>query len=112
MSGLPTPSRPPAPEVPPVEHQGIRYSQVMSGRARGLDQATGYLLATNMESGEDLWTLKVYEVPTDPDLEQDVQEIYFQSMKLEPETNSLLIEREFGGKFRVDLENRKVTQVE
>lgn len=112
MPGLPTGSRPPAPEVAPVEHQGVRYSQVVNGQARGLDQSTGYLVATDLETDKDLWTLKVYEVTTDPNLEQDVQRIYFKSMVLEPDGKSLLIEREFSGKFRVDLEKRSVSKVD
>lgn len=111
MPDLPIASRPPAPDVPPVEHNGVRYSQVMDGRALGLEQSTGYLRATHIATGEDQWVLRVYELVSDPGLEQDVQEIYFRSMVLEPESNALLIEREFGGTFRVDLHERVVTRV-
>lgn len=108
MSEAPAPSRPPAPDVPPVEHLGIRYSQVMNGRARNLDQPTGYLMAEDTATGEEIWVLKVYDVKTDPALERDVQEIYFSSMTLDAESNSLLIEREFGGTLKVDLETLTV----
>lgn len=113
MSEVPAPSRPTAPDVPPVEHGGIRYSQVMNGRARNLDQSTGYLMAEDIATGEEIWVLKVYDVNIDPTLEQDVQEIYFRSMALEPGSSSLRIEREFGGTFKVDLEKiTVVTQTE
>jgi hypothetical protein len=93
-SADPRASRPPAPDVPPVEYKGVRYSQVMNGRSRGLDQSTGYLLAT------------------DPALEHDAQEIYFRSMDLDPETNSLLIEAEFGGTYCISLKDRTVIRIE
>jgi diguanylate cyclase (GGDEF)-like protein len=93
-SADPRASRPPAPDVPPVEYKGVRYSQVMNGRSRGLDQSTGYLLATG------------------PALERDAQEIYFRSMKLDPEANSLLIEAEFGGTYCISLKDRTVIRIE
>jgi hypothetical protein len=66
----------------------------MNGRSRGLDQSTGYLLATG------------------PALERDAQEIYFRSMKLDPEANSLLIEAEFGGTYCISLKDRTVIRIE
>jgi hypothetical protein len=104
MSGLPDASRIPPPDVPPVEYKGIRYAQEMQGLDHGFDQATGYLVAYDVKTNEQLWAVKVYEVETVPGLEPDVQWIYFKSMSLVPGRDELLIENEVGGRYIVDLE--------
>lgn len=109
MSGLPDASRVPPPDVPPVEHKGIRYAQEMQGLDHGFDQATGYLVAYDAKTNEQLWAVKVYEVETVPGLEPDVQWIYFKSMSLVPGRDELLIENEVGGRYLIDLEKRSST---
>jgi len=106
MSGLPDASRIPPPDVPPVEYKGIRYAQEMQGLDHGFDQATGYLVAYDGKTNEQLWAVKVYEVDTVPGLEPDVQWIYFKSMSLVPGRDELLIENEVGGRYIVDLQKR------
>lgn len=109
MSGPPTGSRPPPPEVPPIEHEGVRYAQVVDGLRQGFDQSTGYLVATDVASDRKLWSVKVYEVEVVPGLELDVQRLYFKSMSLVPGRDELLVENESGGKYIVDLKRRTST---
>lgn len=106
---LPTASRPPPPQVPAVEHQGVRYEQETQGRHHGLDRDTGYLLATDPASGERLWTVKVYETGNVEHLEADVQWVYFKQMSLIEGRDALLIENENGQRFIVDLQQRSVS---
>lgn len=103
---LPKASRIPPPDVPPIEHRGIRYEQEMQGVRHGLDQSTGYLVAIDPATNERLWVLKVYETSNVPGLEQDVQRRYFKRMELIEGRDALQIENETGQRFIVDLAQR------
>ena len=106
--GLPDASRPPPPEVPPVEWGGIRYQQDLEGPPRQRDQGFGYLQALDIASGRVLWELKVYTVKTQPGLEADVQEVYFSRMARVAGRDELEIENEIGQRFMVDVKARTV----
>jgi len=107
-AGLPGASRPPPPEVKPVEWAGVRYQQDLDGSPRQRDQGFGYLQAVDAASGRVLWELKVYAVVTQPGLESDVQEVYFTRMARVPGRDALEIENEDGARFLVDVQNRSV----
>ena len=102
-SGLPNASRPPPPEVPPVEWAGVRCQQDLDGAARKRDQGFGYLQALDASSDQVLWELKVYTVKTQPGLEADVQEVYFSHMVRVTGRDELEIENEKGQRFLVDV---------
>ncbi len=107
-AGLPGASRPPPPEVKPVEWDGVRYQQDLDGAPRQRDQGFGYLQAVDAASGKLLWELKVYTVVTQPGLEADVQEVYFSRMVRMPGVDALEIENEDGARFAVDVKTRSV----
>jgi hypothetical protein len=67
----------------------------------------GYLAAYHEESGEQLWTLKVYDNRRDPQREGDVQDVFFRSMTMRDD-GKLLIENERGPRFVVDPASRSV----
>jgi len=94
-------SRIPPPTVAPVSLGGIRYEQVKNGLLAGFDQMGGLLAAYDESTGEQLWTLKVYDNLREPTKEGDVQDVFFKSMTLRPDGN-LLIENESGARFVVD----------
>ncbi|HET7332961.1 hypothetical protein [Dyella sp.] len=94
-------SRIPAPTVGAVTIGKVRYEQVRNGLLAGFDQMGGYLAAYDVESGKQLWTLKVYDNRRLSDKEGDVQDVFFKSMKAQPD-GSLLIENEQGKRFVVD----------
>jgi outer membrane protein assembly factor BamB len=103
-------SRPPAPVVAPVEHNGIRYEQDQINPARG-DRNGGYLIAVDAETGERLWRVQVYQVP-----DQSAEGIsgmgrYFRSLQLVENGIALEIENEAGGRYRVDLTTRTSVQI-
>jgi PQQ enzyme-like repeat protein len=110
MSTPPTSSRPPAPDVAPVEHNGVRYEEDRTDERQG-DQAGGYLVALDAKSGARLWRLKVYEVPDYRSAGVSAGGIYFRSMRLAPGGGALEIENEAGGKYLVDIARRTSTQV-
>lgn len=103
-------SRIPGPTVPPVTIGKVRYVQVRNGLLEGFDQMGGYLAAFDVESGNQQWTLKVYENKRTSDKEGDVQDVFFKSMTAQPD-GTLLIENERGGRFVVDPSVRTSTSV-
>jgi hypothetical protein len=103
------PSRGAPPAVAPIVIDGIRYEQVMDAKVDDQPQRTGYLAAVKADTDEQLWLLRVYELTHVDNLEQDVQDVFFKSMSIEPSTGQLLIENEQGQTFSVDVVNRTVT---
>jgi hypothetical protein len=111
MNDAPSPSRPPPPEVKPVELNGIRYEQdKYQSREKG-DQPGGYLAATDLKTGKQLWRIKVYEIPRPGDPNVPDLPLEFQSMTLVPGMAVLEIVNESGYKYHVDLETKAVKLV-
>ena len=108
MAG-PSASRPSAPVVPAIEHLGVRYAQD-SHDDRADDQPGGYLVAIDAQSGQRLWRLKVYDVPDPRAAGRPAMARYFRSMRLSPGGDSLEIENESGGVYRVDLVSSSALQ--
>lgn len=100
-------SRGPPPKVAPVVHAGVRYAQLIGALVEGLAPG-GYVVATEVESGKQLWISRLYETRIDPNLETDVQVIFFKSMRLDAEHGVLAVEDERGRKYRVDLADGEV----
>ena len=96
-------SRAAPPRLPPVEIDGVRYEQVLNGRKLGLPRNGGYLAAVEVATGGRRWVVSVYDVPIDPQIEGDVQEVYFSRMERVAGRGALLIENERGERFIVDL---------
>lgn len=96
------------PVVPPVERDGIRYAQADDGRSLGFKQVGGVLVATDVKTGQRLWSLPVYTREIDPKLEADVQWVFFKSMAFAP-SGELLIENESGEKFLVNVQQKTVS---
>ena len=74
----------------------------------GEDQRTGYLAAYPEGDEKPSWLLKVYSTTNVQNLEQDVQDVYFKSMKLDEDNRTIVIENETGNTFTVDIDNREV----
>jgi hypothetical protein len=94
----PDPSRAHPPRVPPVFIAGMRYAQVAG------DVGT---LAAYDASDREVWRLRVYENPRRPELEGDVQDVWFRSLRARG--GKLLIENERGERFEVDPATRRVS---
>lgn len=89
------------PDVPPVYHNGVAYSQ-------GDDGPGGILMVSDEDTGKPPWTLKVYDVDIDEALEADVQWVFFRSMDFDSD-GRLRIVNEAGKAFLVDVKKRTVT---
>ncbi len=97
-------SRVPPPRVPPVFIAGVRYAQVAGDP--DVDGQVGGILAAYDASNRELWRLKIYANARRPDLEGDVQDVWFRSLRVEG--GLLLIENERGERFQVDPAQRRV----
>lgn len=106
----PSASRPSAPVVAPVEHQGVRYAQDSHDDRAG-DQPGGYLVALDAKTGHRHWRLKVYDVPDARAQGRPALPRYFRALRLGADQSSLEIENEAGGVYRVDLGARTSTQI-
>lgn len=93
-------------DVAPVSIGNVTYSVIHFGRAEGLDQNGGYLLAHDKKSGAKLWTLKVYDTKIDPALERDVQDVFI--TELRKHGQYLEVTDEKGRHYRVDVKKRSV----
>ena len=102
--------RGPPPAASSVTARGVRYETIAMGRRRGLDQNGGYIAALDVASGRQLWLLKVYVTPHDPDMEDDKQDLFIAGLKLTNHGHALLVTDERGGRYCVDLKTRAVTR--
>ena len=99
-----------APEpVAPVVVAGVRYEPLLNGRARGLGQNGGVLLARDATSGAELYTLQVYTITYAANMEADKQDVHIASLSAGPDGRTLLVADERGRRYRVDIASRAVT---
>jgi hypothetical protein len=80
--------------VKPVTYRGITYT------APNLDVTEAYVVASDPK-GKELFRIRVFEVPIDPKLEQDIQWIFITHLK--PDGDSLLVGDEKGRCFAIAL---------
>jgi hypothetical protein len=104
----PRTSRLPPPKVDPITIDNVRYTQ-WAGK-ESVDGQVGGFLAAYDAAGQVAWTIKVYNNRRRPELEGDVQDVFFSSMSLEPD-GRLRIVNENGDTFFVDVKTRTVTTI-
>lgn len=97
--------------VAPVEAAGIRYEVLRGARSRGFNQNGGIIAAIDVASGNELWTLAVYQNSYDAKEEADVQDRYIIEMTLSKDQKQLLIKGEDKHSYAVDLGDRSITVV-
>ena len=97
------------PAVDPVEAGGIRYQVLRAARSRGFTQNGGIIAAIDIASGNELWTLTVYQTSHDAMEEADVQDRYITEMSLSGDQKQLLIKAENKRSYAVNLGDRSVT---
>jgi hypothetical protein len=98
----PSGSRGPPPVVRPVELNGIRFEQALSGLPLDATDVSGWMRATQIASGEQVWLQQVYTNPvTDPDQPAGGRSIVYMR-RLEVDGKGLLVEDLRGRRFHVD----------
>lgn len=100
------------PNVPAVRVGEVRFEQTQLSRkeANG-GQRLGYLGAYKGETNELLWRVRVYEIHYEPDLEGDVQDVFFTAMTLSPDGHQIFVDNEDGGRFAVDIDGDHAVHV-
>ena len=88
--------------VEPVVIGSVRYS------ARAEPDLMGFVVATDISSGKELWRQRIYRVFMKPSLERDVQWVFITTLSRQDQ--SLLITNGRGEHFTLDLTTRKVTK--
>ena len=96
------------PVLPSLEHQGVRYAELRGGRARGLTQNGGLIVATDVASGTELWVQTVFGLAGSPDLETDKRDVYITRLSISADGRELLIENERQQRFALRLSDRSV----
>jgi len=112
--GFPQASRSAPPEVPPVVHDGVRYEQYEDLHLPDIDPDSRYVVALDDATNAVLWTARIYRLePIEhvPGLEQDVQKVFFASMKLSGDGKQLLIVDEMERQFALDIATHSVRQI-
>jgi hypothetical protein len=90
---------PPKP-VSPVTHDGFEYSV-------GGDGKVGFIVATDIAGGKELWTLRVFRIHTHWwKGEEDSQWVFISDLKLDK--NALLIRDERSRCYHLDLSTKRV----
>ena len=92
--------RTPAPEVPPLEHNGVRYI------APNRNGRKPTLRSWDIRTGTKLWEVVVYRNRIDPSLEEDVQWVFIET--LEVIEGKLAVTNERGKTYLVDLKTGQV----
>jgi hypothetical protein len=92
--------RGPAPQVPPLEYEGVRYIAPNDQGNRG------YIQARDAKTNRLLWEVTVYTVFINPALEEDVQWILIKKMSLRD--GCLIVIDERNRAFNVDLKKHSV----
>ncbi len=101
-----------APKVPAVRAAGIRFEQTrLSRKEADGAQRLGYLAAYKGETDELLWRVRVYDIRYNPDLEDDVQDVFFTAMTLSPDGHQIFVDNEVGGRYAVDIDGDHAVHV-
>jgi hypothetical protein len=97
--------------LPPVVFEGKRYEEVMNGELIGLEQRTGYMAIYDEVSGARLHVIKIYESMHDPDIEADVQDVFFTVFEMIPDKREILIGDERGERYAYGIDDGSVRGV-
>src|SRR2546423_4658947 len=90
------------PRVEPAIHDSIRYV------APNDDGRRAYIEAWDVQSNKKLWELTVFTNHIEPRLEEDVQWVFINKLKVRDGT--LLVTSERGNTYQIDLKTKAITQ--
>ena len=94
--------------VDPVVIGAVRFEAPADGKAKGLGQNGGFVVAHDAATGAELWTAKVYAIAYKADMEGDKQDIFIIEMKPSPDGRALLVTDDRGRRWKVDLATHAV----
>jgi hypothetical protein len=91
-------------KVEPVIHGGVRYV------APNDDGRRAYIEAWDVRTNKKVWELTVFTNPIDPKLEEDVQWVFIDKLRVQDGT--LMVTSERGKTYQIDLKTKAITQSE
>ena len=97
-------------EVPPVTIGSLRFAPIHWGKSRGLGQNGGYIAAYDAATGQELWILKIYTVSYDSRKEEDVQDVFIESLTKTASGDEIQIVDEEGRVYILNPQSRVVRQ--
>ncbi len=95
--------------VAPVVMGTVLFEAPVDGKAKGLGQNGGIVVAHDAATGAELWSVRLYTTVYAANLEGDKQDIFIVEMKASPEGRALLVTDERGRRWRVDLASHAVS---
>jgi hypothetical protein len=100
------------PKVPALRVGDVRFEQArLSRKEADGGQRLGYLAAYKGDTDELLWRVRVYTIAYVPELEGDVQDVFFTAMRLSPDGRQILVDNERGKRFAVDIDGEHTVHV-
>ncbi|SMF68785.1 hypothetical protein SAMN02745866_04339 [Alteromonadaceae bacterium Bs31] len=103
--------RPLPADVRPLIYKGVMYTAPHWASENNSKRNGGYVLATEVETGNQMWRKRVYSTWYNPFLEEDVQDVFIVSIELAGEGDSLIITNEKGNEYRLKLKSLKVKKI-
>ena len=104
---VPRPSarRPPPPKVVAVRVGDVRFEQAeLPFKEANGGQRLGYLAAYKGDTDELLWRVRVYDIHYKPELEGDVQDVFFAAMTVSPDGRQIFVDNTRGVRFAIDID--------
>ena len=92
----------------PIVFEGKRYKEILNGELLDLAQRTGLMMIIDEATQARVAVVKVYDSPRDPDLEADVQDIFFTVFELDAAQREIRIANERGQRFVFRIDDRSV----
>jgi hypothetical protein len=99
-------------DVPPVQHNGLRYEVPRLGTPFGFDQDGGFITARDAATGALVWSQRIYVVDYGDDIEDDKQDVFVKALTLSEDALALLLVDEHGERYRVGLVDRSVERLQ
>jgi len=95
-------------DVPALVAGGLKYEAPRLGTPFGYAQDGGIVTARRADSGELVWTRRVYTTSRDPHMESDKQDVFINSLTLSADGRHLDIANERGQRFEIRLDGSGV----
>ena len=83
----------------PIGFEGKRYKEILNGELLDLPQRTGLMMVIDDATNARIAVVKVYETPRTPNLEADVQDVFFTVFELDAVRREIRIANEHGARF-------------
>ena len=97
-------------EVMPVEHDGVRYEAVHWGKQRDLGQNGGFVAAIDVNTGDEIWIVRIYEIVYG-DKSPQKYDRFITALELIEEGAALEVIDQTGAVHHLDLTTRAVTLI-